>query len=172
MKKYLLTIMMVCLACVSAMAADCKVVSGNKKVWKGATGEALLNINWSEAQYDYKMPLTDKFANLEPFAEASWSGFVQEFNEECKVQVVKESKSAKYQIDIKVTNVDQYVKITGFIPGPATKIWGTLTVTDIATGQILVTVAINSLDGGASPSPFESFSDSFEKLGEWVADLD
>lgn len=173
MKKFCTTLLMLCITVMCAFAgSDIKVMEGNKKFFKSAQGEALLTINWGQATYDYKKPLTEKFGDLEPYADASYSGFIDSFNDECKkVKIVPGSKNAKYQFTIDVTNVDQYIKVMGFVPGPATKIWGTLTITDIATGEKLLVVDIKSVDGGASPSPFESFSDSFEELAEQVADL-
>jgi len=171
MKKIYVTLLMLCMTCMLAVAGNIKVLQGEKKFLKNHSGELLLEINWKDAQYDYRKPLSQEFPQFGKYAESSWSGFVQEFNKECDhMVVVKQSKNAKYKICIDISNVDQYLKITGLIPGPATKIWSTLTIVDIATGEVMVTVSFNEINGGASPSPYESFSDSFEELGEKVAD--
>lgn len=171
MKKIFVTLMILCMTCMMSMAGNVKVLQGDKKFLKRNTGELLLEINWRNAQYDYRKPLKQEFPQFDKYAEASWSGFAQDFNDECDhMVVVRRSNTAKYKIVIDVTNVDQYLKVTGLLPGPATKIWGTLKIVDIATGEVMVLISFNEVNGGASPSPYESFSDSFEELGETVAE--
>ena len=173
MKKFLLSLVMLCLTCASVMAgSDIKVIDGDKKVFKTAKGEALLEIIWDGATYDDKMPLTDKFPDLKPYQEASWSGFQDSFNDECKkVKVIRNAQNPRYKFVIQVTKVDQYFNVMGWVSGNATKIWGTMTITDLETNTVLTTIKIKEVNGGASPSPTETFSDAFEELAEQVADL-
>lgn len=172
MKKTILSLILFCAVCLSALAgSSIKVIHGDKHFLRKATGEAVLKIDWTDATYDYGMPLSEKFPTFAPFDEASWTGFNQEFSENCHtLRLVRQSTSARYLITIKVHNVDQYIKVFSVIPGPATKVWSTVTITDQQTGEDVVIIRANEVDGGASPSPFESFSDSFEELGEEVAD--
>lgn len=170
-KKFLLTLLF-CMVCAVAMAGSMKVVDGNKKVFKAISGYALLEIDWSETSYDGRMTLQEKYGDFEPYAAASRSGFIQDFNQDCRsVKIVDDESKANYKILIKIDKVDQYIKVTGFIPGPATKIWGTLSIIDLQSNKTLTVVKIDECNGGASPSPLETFSDSFEALGEYVAGL-
>ena len=172
-KKFFLLVLMALTTLCAFAGSDIKVIDGNKKFLKKAAGEAHLTIDWSEATYDYQMPLADKFSDLQNYTDAAYRGFIESFNEECsKVQIAPSSQNAKYLFKIKVNNIDQYIKVFGFVPGPATKMWGTLEVIDLETQQTIVVISIKEVDGGASPSPYESFSDCFEELAEQVADLD
>lgn len=162
--------MLAVMACANVYAAAwVKFAEGDKKFFKTASGDAVLTIDWSEASYDGRETLEQKYGDFTPYAAAARNGFIQDFNPNCKtVQIVEDEAKAKYEIKIKVSKVDQYFKVTGFVPGNATKIWGELTITDRATGTLLFKMTINEADGGASPSPYETFSDVFEFLGKAV----
>lgn len=172
MKKIIMTLVL-CISCMCAYAGlDIKVANGDKKFFKNTEGKAIVEINWDGATFDGRMSLAEKFGDMTDYAAASKNGFTESFNDESKkLKVVQEAKDAQYKFTIQITKVDQYFKVMGFVPGNATKIWGTLIVTDIATGQQLVEVIIDEVDGGASPSPTETFSDSFEELAEQLTKL-
>lgn len=159
--------------CMTAFAgSDIKVVDGDKKFLKTAEGNAVLVINWDDATYDDKMPLAVHFSELENLKKIGWSGFAEEFNDRSKkVKVVKNEADAKYKFTLDVKKMDQYFKVMGFIPGNATKVWGTLTVTDLSNGNKIAVIDVKEVDGGANPSPDGSFSDCFEELGKQVSKL-
>ena len=173
MKKCLFTMLLVFLGCVTAMAgSDIKVTEGNKKFLKTAEGNAVLVFDWEGATYDGKEPLTSKFPNLEELKKVAWNGFTETFNEKCKkVKVVADETNAKYKFSMKVTKMDQYFKVMGFIPGNATKVWGVMTVTNLSSGEVLAVVEVTEVDGGANPSPDGSFSDCFEDLAKQMSKL-
>ena len=163
----------VLIGCMAAMAgSDIKVLEGNKKFLKGAEGNAVLVFNWEGATFDNKQPLTEKFTDLENLKNVAWKGFAETFNEKSKkVKVVREEADAKYKFTMDVKNMDQYFKVMGFIPGNATKVWGTMTVTDLSTGETIAVIEVTEVNGGANPSPDGSFSDCFEELAKQVAKL-
>lgn len=173
MKKLILMMLFVILNSVVALAgSDIKVTSGNAKFLKNAEGNAVLVFDWDGATYDNKQPLTEKFTNLEELKKVAWNGFTETFNEKSKkVKVVpnEQGKTAKYKFSMKVTNMDQYFKVMGFIPGNATKVWGTLTVTDLSNNETIAVISVTEVDGGANPSPDGSFSDCFEELAKQVS---
>lgn len=173
MKKVMLSMLLVLVGCMTAMAgSDIKVIEGNKKFLKTAEGNAVLVFDWDGATFDNKQPLAEKFSNLEDLKKIAWNGFVETFNEKSqKVKVVVEENGAKYQFSMKVSNMDQYFKVMGFIPGNATKVWGTMTVTDLSTGDVLAIIEVKEVNGGANPSPDGSFSDCFEELAKQVSKL-
>lgn len=173
MRRLFLSLVVLCMTCMCAYAGlDIKVAQGDKKFMKTAEGKAVVEILWDGAQYDNKMPLEQKFDNLKECQAASLNGFKESLNDNSKkVKTVEDAKDATYKISIKITNVDQYFKVMGFVPGNATKIWGTLTISDAKSGDVLLVVDINEVDGGASPSPIETFSDSFEELAEQLTKL-
>lgn len=172
MKKITFTLIAVLCALTSAFASDIKVIKGDKKFFKTASGNAVLEFVWEAAQYDNKMALEEHYANLENLKRVAWDGFVETFNEKCKtVKVVKNTTDAKYKMTMKVENMDSYTKVMGFVPAPATKVWGIFTITDIASGEVLIEIIVDEVDGGANPSPDGTFSDCFEELGKQVSKL-
>lgn len=172
MKKLILIIALGLAAAATALASDLNVTSGNKKFFKTAQGGVFLEFIWDGATYDGKMPLEEKFTELEAWKKTAWAGFKEEFDDNCKkAKIVSDIAEANYKITMKVTKMDQYVKVMGWIPAPATKVWGTLTITDVQTGEVLLTAEVEEVDGGANPVPEGTFSDCFEELGEQVADL-
>lgn len=172
MKKVLFTLISVLCLFTSAFASNINVIKGDKRFFKSASGNAILEFIWDDAQYDNKMALEEHYSDLENLKKVAWSGFVETFNEKCKtVKVVKNATIAKYKMTMKVENMDSYTKVMGFIPAPATKVWGIFTITDIKTGEVLVIIKVKEVNGGANPSPDGTFSDCFEELGKQVSKL-
>ena len=160
--------MLLCVVSIAAMAGSgLKVVKGDKKFFKTAEGNASLEFVWDGATYDDRMPLTDYYTNLNDLEKAAWQWFRDEFNDHCKkVKVVETTNDVKYKITIKVTKMDMYVKVMSFVPGNATKAWGTVTITDAATGEQLMVADFNKIDGGANPTERGSFGDCFKDLAQ------
>ena len=145
---------------------DIKVVQGDKKFFKTAEGNAVLDFHFENAKYDNKKPLSEKFGDVANVKKIALNGFTETFNDKSKrIKVVEDNKAgAKYKFTFEVSNMDQYYKVMGFIPGNATKVWGKFTVTDIETNQVMVVIDVDEVDGGASPSPDETISDCFEEV--------
>lgn len=172
MKKIFMTMVALMLMSASAWAgSELEVKQGDKKFFKTAEGNAVLEFVFDNATYDGRMPLTEKFS-MSNLKKLAYSGFKQEFNDQCKkVKIVEDNSNVKYKFTVVITKMDQYFKVMGFIPGNATKAWGTITVTDANNGEVLLVVDVDEVDGGASPSPDETISDCFEEMGEQFSDL-
>ena len=84
---------------------------------------------------------------------------------------MKDAAKANYKITIKVTKIDEFYNVMGFIPGPCIRVWGTLTVTDLKDGSTLLVVDIDEIDGGAAPNTDRAFNDTFGELGKKIAKL-
>ena len=173
MKKTLLTLTIILLTMATAMAgSDLTVKRGNKKFIKEAKGVAALEFNFEGATFDDKMPLTDKYPDIALLQKLAWDGFVEEFNDRCKnLQVVPDIDKVDYKILMKVTKIDHFVNVMGFIPGLCVRAWGTVTITDAKTGEVVLEVYVDEIDGGANPSPDGAFSDCFEELGKQFSKL-
>lgn len=176
MKKILLTLLALCVASIYSFAgSDLKVVGGSKKFFRTAEGKAVLYIDWEGCQYDNRMALEENFTvpgELDVRKEAGYNGFIQDFNQKMrKMKIGDDDQGAIYEIYIKVVNLDQYIKVMSFMPGPATKIWGTITITDLTTGEVALVVNFEEVDGGASPSVVETWSDAFEELADQLCEL-
>ncbi len=156
--------------CASFAGSGIKYVSGDKKFFKSAEGKALLEIIWDGATYDSKRPLREEWPDLDQYIFKAKDGFLQDFTKKSKkVEITENPAEANYKIVIRITNVDRYIKVMGFIPGPSTKVWGTIVISDKASGNELLKINLDEVEGGASPSPFESMSDTFELIGAKLA---
>ena len=109
---------------------------------------------------------------MEEKTTISYNGFIEEFSERNKkLQFVNTEEEATYKITVRVTKVDEFVNIMGFIPGPCIRVWGTLTVTDVKSGEALLVVDIDEIDGGSAPTTDAAFNDTFGELGKSIAKL-
>ena len=173
MKRLFLMAVMTLVATVTIAGNPLKVISGDKKFFKSAEGTVLLEVVFNDdATYDDRMPLTEKYNNLAQKAVIAYDGFVEEFSDNnSKLNIVKEASEATYKITINVTKIDEFFNVMGWVSGPCIRVWGTLTVTDTKTGESLLVVDIDEIDGGAAPSTDRAFNDTFGKLGEKIAKL-
>ena len=160
-----------CLVCAKALCGDLKLIQGDKKFFKTAEGNASLEFVWDGATFDDKEPLTAHYTNLKELEKVAWKWFLDEFNERNKkVKVVSlPNEEVKYKFTVKVTKMDQYFKVTGFIPAMATKAWGTLTITDITSNEVVFVSDFAKVDGGANPSPDGCFGDCFKDLARQLS---
>lgn len=172
MKRLFLMAFVTLFAVVAFAGNPIKVVSGDKKFFKNAEGNILLEVKYDGASFDGKMPLTEKYADIDTKTTISYNGFVEEFSDRNDDLIfVKDEAEAKYKMTIQVTKVDEFINVMGFVAGPCIRVWGTLTVTDVKTGESLVVVDIDEIDGGSAPTTDRAFNDTFGELGEKIAKL-
>ena len=172
MKRLFLMAIMTIVTTVAFAANPIKVINGDKKFFKSAEGNVILEVIYDDATFDDKMPLTEKYSNIDEKTEISYNSFVEVFSQRnSKLNFVKDEAEAKYKMTIRVTKVDEFVNIMGFIPGPCIRVWGTLTVTDAKTGDSLLVVEIVEIDGGSAATTDRAFNDTFGELGQKIAKL-
>lgn len=172
MKKVFAVMCMMLIGMTAFAGNPLKVIGGDKKFFKTAEGGAVLEISYDGASFDGKMPLTEKYSDIPAKCKISYDGFVEDFSEKCeKVKIVKSAKEAKYKISVKVTKVDEFINVMGWIAGPCIRVWGTLTITDINGGSPLLVVDIDEIDGGSATSTDGAFEDTFNELGKRIAKL-
>ena len=172
MKRLFMSAVLVMMAIVTFAANPIKVVNGDKKFFKNAEGTVFLEVIYEGATFDDKMPLTEKYDNVEEKTTISYDGFIEEFSERnSRLSFVKTEEEATYKMTIKVTKVDEFINIMGFIPGPCIRVWGTLTITDVKSGDTLLVVEIDEIDGGSAPTTDRAFNDTFGELGQKIAKL-
>ena len=172
MKRLFMSAVLVMMAIVTFAANPIKVVNGDKKFFKNAEGTVFLEVIYEGATFDDKMPLTEKYDNVEEMTTISYDGFIEEFSERnSRLSFVKTEEEATYKMTIKVTKVDEFINIMGFIPGPCIRVWGTLTITDVKSGDTLLVVEIDEIDGGSAPTTDRAFNDTFGELGQKIAKL-
>ena len=159
------------MVCFTAMAgSDIKVVQGDKKFLKTASGSATIEIIWEGATFDDQMPIQEKYMDIDNTCRYAAKGFAEKFNKKCKtVRIVEKANDVKYKFSMKLTKVDYFMNVMSFCPGMSTNIWGTMNIIDNKTGEVLVVISVSDLNGGNSPVLIESFSDSFEEMAEQIA---
>lgn len=173
MKRLFLMAVMTLVATVTFAGNPLKVISGDKKFFKSAEGTVLLEVVFNDdATYDDRMPLSEKYNDLAQKTVIAYDGFIEEFNDNnSKMTFVKDEAEADYKITINVTKIDEFYNPMGWIPGPCIRVWGTLTVMDAKTGESLLVVDIDEIDGGSAPTTDRAFNDTFGELGERIAKL-
>jgi len=173
MKRLFLMAIVTLFATAAIAGNPLKVVNGDKKFFKSAEGKVFLEVVFdANAIYDEKMPLTEKYNDLDAKAIISYEGFVEEFTDsKSKMTIVKDEAEADYKMTINVTKIDEFVNVMGWVPGPCVRVWGTLTVTDTKTGDTMIVVDIDEIDGGSSPTTDRAFNDTFGELGKSIAKL-
>ena len=172
MKRTVLTAIMAVAAVVAFAGNPIKVTGGDKKFFKSAEGGMLLEVTYDGATFDGKMPLTDKYSDIPAKARISYDGFIEEFSEKNKkINFVTSPADAKYKMTIKITKIDEFINMVGFVAGPCIRAWGTLTVTDINGGAPLLVVDIDEVDGGSSVTTDRAWNDTFGELGKRIAKL-
>ena len=172
MKRLILMAFMTVVATVTFASNPIKVIGGDKKFFKSAKGSIFLEVIYDNATFDDKMPLTEKYTDMAEKAIISCNGFIEEFSERnTQVNFVETEAEATYKMTVKVTKVDEFINIMGFIPGPCIRVWGTLTITDVTSGDSLLVVDIDEIDGGSAPTVDRAFNDTFGELGKRIAKL-
>ena len=84
MKRLVLMAFMTIIATVAFAANPIKVVSGDKKFFKSAEGNIYLEVKYEGASFDDKMPLTEKYDDMEAKTTISYDGFIEEFKDNNK----------------------------------------------------------------------------------------
>ena len=172
MKRFFLMAFMTIVATATFASNPIKVVSGDKKFFKSAEGNIFLEVVYDNATFDDRMPLTEKYPDIENKAVISYNGFIEEFSERIsQMNFVKTEVEAKYKMTIHVTKVDEFFNVMGFVAGPCIRVWGTLTITDVKSGESLLVVEIDEIDGGSAINVDRAFNDTFGELGKRIAKL-
>lgn len=171
MKKTILAILLAVFTIVPALAKDeIQVKDGTFKNFKGMSGNIVLSIDLSQAQYDKKKPLKQEYPNLDQLMARVVSEYISEFNNECKNFKILENASNAgdaVKMNIKVNNMDRYVNVFAWKPGVTTKMYGTFSLID-SKGNVLVAGEIDDLQNEGVGND-QSFEECFEELAESLA---
>ena len=171
MKQIILSILFVLIGCMAAMAGD------NIKLQEGSIaslkddGVASLIIDMTDTQFDNKKPLRDdeRFADVDKNLPEYSSEFVREFNENAKkFKMTNDDADAQFQILVKITNLDVFVRVMSFKPGQGIKLWGTVTIKNKVSGE---NVAVFELDGetNAGFTYNLALEEGFEGIAKFLA---
>lgn len=171
MKKYLFTMLLAIVGCVTAMAGDdIKLSEGSIATLKDG-GVASLVIDMSDTKFDNKRPLRkdERFMNVDEQLPECASEFIREFNENSKkFLMTNNADEAQYEFIVKITNLDTYVNVMSFKGGVGIKLWGTVTIKNKANGK---TVAVFTMDEeGNSGFTYQiALEEGFEGIAKYLA---
>lgn len=171
MKRLFLMAFVMLFATAAFAGNPIKVVNGDKKFFKSAEGKVFLEVIYDDATFDGKMPIAEKYPDIDAKTTISYDGFIEEFTDaNSNMTFVKDEAEADYKMTINVTKIDEFFNVMGWVAGPCIRVWGTLTVTD-KSGNTMIVVDIDEIDGGSSPTTDRAFNDSFGELGKRIAKL-
>lgn len=145
--------------------------SGSVAPLKGGAN-ITVSFNFDNATFDNQEPLSSKYGNLAELVAKVPQNFMQGFSSKAKgYGIVDNAANAKYAIAIKVENMDFFYSAMSFVPGYITKVWGTITVTDIATGQNVCVIRVTEGTGDRDFNIDDSSGKTFIELGENFAKI-
>lgn len=146
MKKFLLTMLVALVGCISAMAGnEIKLTEGSIAPLKDG-GVGCVVIDMVDTKFDNKQPLRNdgRFANVDEQIPECTREFIREFNENSKnFRMSDNANESQYEFLIKITNLDVFVNVMSFKGGVGIKLWGSITIKDKSTGNNVAVFSIN-----------------------------
>ncbi|MCF0202098.1 MAG: hypothetical protein HUK08_01920 [Bacteroidaceae bacterium] len=172
MKKLFLMLVAIFFVAISASAK--KVLTeteGNVSDLKKC-GKITVRFDFEGAMYDSKEPLGNPYKNLNELIAKVPEWFAKGYKKEAKdSEIVNAGENPRYAITIKVNNMDRYWKVFSLRDGNTTKMWGTITVKDVATGNVVCLLSVDECVGTPDYTVDESFLKCFKKLGEILGEV-
>ena len=137
------------------------------------TAMVCVEIEWSEAMYDYAQPVSDAFGDDYTYiVNDCLNSFVRGFNDNSRgLTASKESDEAKYKMTIVVDNIGSSISVRPFYVGWEAKLWGKLEITCIETGSIVLAATIDEAEDGCDTERRGCYGETFEELAETIAKL-
>ncbi len=171
MKKYLLTILIMLLGSPIAFAgSEITLVKGSVLPLKDG-GLGCVVIDMSDTQFDNKKPLRNdsRFANVDDDISEYISEFIREFNEKSKkFRLTSNNEEAKYEINVHITNLDVFVHLMSFKGGVGIKLWGTITIKDKMTNEVIAEYKIDEDDNSGFTYSI-ALEEGFEGIAKFLA---
>lgn len=171
MKKYLLTMLLAIAGCVAAMAGDeIKLTSGSIASLKNG-GTGCVVIDMADTQFDGKKPLRkdERFRNVDEQIPECTSEFVREFNDNSKAfRMTNNEADAQYVFNVKITNLDVFVNVMSFKGGVGIKLWGSVTITEKASGNVVAVYTIDEEENSGFTYQI-ALEEGFEGIAKFLA---
>ena len=97
--------------------------------------------------------------------------FAEAFNHASRRLRIDNSEDARYAIDIVVDKIDYFFSVMSLVPGHKHTFFGSITVTNLDTAEIVCELNVTRLKGGRDFSLEDSFYKCFAELGKELAKL-
>lgn len=171
MKKYLFTMLLALVGCMTAMAGDeIKLTEGSIAALKdGGTGSVVIDM--ADTKFDNKMPLRKdgRFADVDSQIPECTSEFIREFNDNTKkFTLTKDAADAQYEFIVKITNLDVFVNVMSFKGGVGIKLWGSVTIKNKADGKNVAVFTIDEEDNSGFTYQV-ALEEGFEGIAKYLA---
>ncbi len=172
MKKIILLAAAIVLAMTSFAKSDLKVKSGSM-AWAKENASVSVMFDFSSAKWDNDQDFkTWCGEDYEARAKNSINGFINGFNNKSKgAKATENEDGAKYRIIVKINNMDWRQSFTGMWGQFYALCWGTIEVTDIATGESVCTIEIDGANGDGDFAPNDRFTKCYKEVGETLAKM-
>lgn len=157
--------------CATAIAGDEINLSEGSVASLKEGGIASLVINMDDTQFDNKMPLRkdDRFADVDEQLPECASEFIREFNDNTKkFTMTKNADEAKYEIIVKITNLDTFVNVMSFKGGVGIKLWGNITIKNKSNGENVAVFTIEEENNSGMTYQL-ALEEGFEGIAEYLA---
>lgn len=171
MKKIISTLCLM-LVCMSTFAGNpFKIAFGkeNAKALMKEAAVAVVEFDWNGTMYDKKITAKEKFGGDYDFVvKDCQQKFVSAFNEASKgLRLTTEvCGDAKYKMRVQVSNLDSYLAVMSFAPRNEAKMWGHVTLTDVATGEKMLVVDVDEAEDGQDFVWRECFGKTFAQMAK------
>ena len=175
MKKTFLMVFTI-LFCSNVFAGDFELTSG-RSAWRSALKQresVYVEIDWSKCEYDND-ELVKEYWEEEDYEEITdkvLESFIEKFNDKSKrLKAVEKRKGAKYKMVVNMVNVDSFFSAVNFtFPGYKGKIWGSVKVIEVSSGNTIMQAEFDEIKGGRSFVRNNCYAYAFEDLAEELAD--
>ncbi|MBO4826903.1 MAG: hypothetical protein J5506_06685 [Prevotella sp.] len=134
---------------------------------------ANVEIDFSKTIYKEKELLMESLTEeeFERYTSKAIGAFAEAFNHNSKRLKIDNSEDARYAIDIEVDKIDYFFSVMSLVPGHKHTFFGTITVTNLDTAEIVCEMIVTRLKGGRDFSLEDSFYKCFAELGKELAKL-
>lgn len=171
MKKYLLTMLLVLVGCMTAMAgSNFELLNGNTALLRIKGAKATIVFDWENASWDNREPLRSHFEH-----EMEYNNLVENFEDMFVAQFNKSSKglclTKEEAVYTMVVSIKAFDHAWQGISGMEASFWGTIVVTD-QNGKEIFKIKVTDLEGGTTIKGVdEAYKRLTEKLAKKIANF-
>lgn len=174
MKRLFSFLLFAMLAITSVYAgSDLKTTKGNASIVRNSEATAFVEINlegcrW-EKKEDYKTWCGSEYETRSGAAVVA--GFTSGFNNKTKgMKIVPTKDNAKYSIVFNVVNM-QRKQGMGMWGSCYIKLYGTIVITDLSTGEMVATIEVDGQSGDTDFNETDRIVKAFAGVGEEMAGM-
>lgn len=167
--KKILTLLCMAFVCICAHAGKNVTVTQGSTDFLKESVKLGVTFDWSQAKYDNNGDIEEKLKDFDKMKTYAQTSFIAGFNANAKKARIIEEGDTDYSIVVKVTNVDMFFSAMSIIPGYKFKVWATVTVKNVKTGEMVCEVIADEVKGDRDFKIDDSYRKCMKLLGELIA---